>query len=81
MSELRIGNYSVVVTRRLAEGGFGFVDLVHSRPLKQDFALKRCAAFQSESLEVAEKEAKVLKSFYGKYLPHFIFILVFLNLY
>ena len=62
---LRIGEYSVSVTRRIAEGGFGFVDLVHSRQTKQDFALKRCGIAQSESLEVAKKEVNVLRKFAG----------------
>ncbi len=66
-SELRIGGYSISITRRIAEGGFGFVDLVHSKQAKQDFALKRCAIAQSESLEIVKKEVNVLKKFAGFY--------------
>ena len=64
-SDIRIGGYSVSVTRRIAEGGFGFVDLVHSKQAKQDFALKRCGIVQPESLEIVKKEVNVLKKFAG----------------
>ncbi len=31
IEQFQIGQYSVTVKSRLAEGGFGFVDLVHER--------------------------------------------------
>ncbi len=37
--EIRIGGISVVVKHRLAEGGFGFVDLVADTHTHQEFVV------------------------------------------
>ncbi len=68
MSELRIQTYSVSTKTRIAEGGFGFVDLVHDSRSRKDFALKRCGVQQSEQLEIVKKEVSVLTKFVGPYL-------------
>ena len=65
--DIRIGAYSVAVQKRLAEGGFGFVDLVYEQGSRSDFVLKRCGVQNSDSFEIVKKEIKMLQTFSGPY--------------
>jgi len=65
--EIRVGSYSVVVKQRLAEGGFGFIDLaadVHSGKM---YVLKRCSVERQQSRDVVKKEIKMLEVFKGNH--------------
>ena len=52
----RLRGYNVTTQRRLAEGGFGLVDLVVESCSQQEMVLKRCFLTRSESYTTANKE-------------------------
>ena len=70
--ELKIGNYLVCVRSRLAEGGFGFVDLVFDSNSKQEYVLKRAGIERAEIYDVVKKEINILQRFSG---PHVVKLL------
>lgn len=63
--ELRIGAYSIIVKERIAEGGFGFIDLVYEANSRQEFVLKRCSIQSPESLQIVKKEISILQRYAG----------------
>lgn len=67
-TELRVGNHTVLVKERLAEGGFGFVDLVTEVNTQKDFVLKRCNVDRDEAFATVKKEINILQRFAGKYI-------------
>lgn len=70
--ELRIGNYTVCVKHRLAEGGFGYVDLVFDTSSKVEYVLKRSGIERQEIYEIVKKEISILQRFAG---PHVVKLL------
>ena len=73
MSEqFQIGSYHLTVKNRLAEGGFGFVDLVYENNSRQDLVLKRCDVQRSESMDTVKKEISVLENFAGPYIVKYM---------
>ncbi|KAJ1425866.1 kinase-like domain-containing protein [Ochromonadaceae sp. CCMP2298] len=70
--ELKVGNYLVHVNRRLAEGGFGVVDLVTDIRSNQEFVLKRCNIDREESFETARKEINMLQQFKGTHVAELL---------
>lgn len=63
-----MGVYGVSVVRRLAEGGFGFVDLVAENITRKEYVLKRCDVQREESLDVVKKEISILEKCAGPYI-------------
>ena len=72
VAELRIGNYVVCVKNRLAEGGFGFVDLVYEANSKIEYVLKRSGIERAEIYDIVKKEINILQSYAG---PHLVKLL------
>jgi len=72
VEELRVGSHHLIVKERLAEGGFGVVDLVTESHTKKDYVLKRCNIDQSASYEVVKKEINMLQRFSGPYIVKLI---------
>ena len=72
VAELRIGNYVVCVKNRLAEGGFGYVDLVYDASSKVEYVLKRAGIERNEVYEVVKKEISILQRYAG---PHLVKLL------
>lgn len=72
VAELKIGAFLVCVKQRLAEGGFGFVDLVYDKNSNHEYVLKRAGIERSEIFEVVKKEINILQQFSG---PHFVKLL------
>ena len=72
VAELRVGNYVVCVKNRLAEGGFGYVDLVYDANSKAEYVLKRAGIERNEVYEVVKKEISILQRYAG---PHFVKLL------
>eukprot|EP01038_Epipyxis_sp_PR26KG_P007941 gene7941-10775_t len=70
--ELRVGSHIVVVKERLAEGGFGFVDLVQDLHSKKEFVLKRCGIDRQEALNIVRKEINILQRYSGPYIVQLI---------
>ena len=64
---LTVGTYSLTVSKRLAEGGFGFVDLVIENGSKQEYVLKRCGVQRPEMMAIVKKEVDMLRKFQGRY--------------
>ena len=64
---IRIGSYSVTVISRLAEGGFGFVDLVTDNQSHSELILKRCGISRERDFQIANKEISLLQKFSGPY--------------
>jgi len=64
---LRIGSYSVTILSRLAEGGFGFVDLVVDNQTRTELVLKRCGVSREEDFIIANKEISLLQKFNSPY--------------
>ena len=60
------------VKHRLAEGGFGYVDLVYDTSSKQEYVLKRSGIERPEIYEIVKKEINILQKFAG---PHFVKLL------
>jgi len=60
---IRLGSYVVVKQRRLAEGGFGFVDLMMESNMHKELVLKRCSVQRPEDFEIVNKEVKMLNRF------------------
>lgn len=65
--ELKVGTYNVCVKHRIAEGGFGFIDLVYDVNSKQEYVLKRAGIERPEIYEVVKKEIFILQRFAGPY--------------
>ena len=65
--ELTIGSYHVTVKNRLAEGGFGFVDLVVDINTKAEYVMKRCGVDSPEIFEIVKKEINILQLFAGPF--------------
>ena len=65
--EFTIGSYNLLVTKRIAEGGFGFIDLVQDANTKSNFVLKRCAIQNEEQINTVKKEVNCLRKFKGQY--------------
>ena len=72
VTELRVGNYTVCVKNRLAEGGFGYVDLVYEASSRAEYVLKRCGIERPEMYEIVKKEISILQRFAG---PHLVKLL------
>ena len=70
--ELRIGKYNVCVKHRLAEGGFGYVDLVYDISSKHEYVLKRSGIERQEIYTIVKKEIDILQRFAG---PHVVKLL------
>jgi serine/threonine protein kinase len=66
--EIRIGNYLLLMKNRLAEGGFGFIDLVTDASTKTDYCLKRCNVNHTSTLEIVKKEIHLLQLFTSPYI-------------
>lgn len=64
----RVGSYSLTIQRRLAEGGFGLVDLATDNTTQIDVVLKRCYLTRPESFAIANKEIKMLETFTSPYI-------------
>eukprot|EP00730_Choanoeca_flexa_P018667 TRINITY_DN9088_c0_g1_i5.p1 TRINITY_DN9088_c0_g1~~TRINITY_DN9088_c0_g1_i5.p1 ORF type:complete len:260 (+),score=12.58 TRINITY_DN9088_c0_g1_i5:644-1423(+) len=58
-----INNRNVVVKRRLGEGGFSYVELVHEAATSSIFAMKRMACTDDEELEAAKREIAMYQAF------------------
>lgn len=58
----------MLVKERLAEGGFGFVDLVTEVNTQKDFVLKRCNVDRDEAFATVKKEINILQRYAGKYI-------------
>jgi AP2-associated kinase len=65
--EIRIAGLTVGVKQRLAEGGFGFVDLVSDIHTHREYVLKRCSLQRKESLDIVQKEINLIQKFAGDY--------------
>jgi len=65
--ELRIGKYTVLVKDRIAEGGFGVIDLVSEIHSHQEYVLKRCNIDRQEVFDIVKKEISILQEFGGPY--------------
>lgn len=63
VEELHVGQYSLVTKGRLAEGGFGLVDLVTDVHTKAEYVLKRCSVQNNQAMEVVKKEIYLLQLF------------------
>lgn len=61
--EIRIGDYRLHVKGRLAEGGFGVVDLVTDVATRSEYVLKRCSVQREEFMETVKKEVHLLQVF------------------
>jgi serine/threonine protein kinase len=70
--ELKIKSYTVLVTQRLAQGGFGYVDLAKDIRNNRDVVLKRCSIARQESFAVVNKEIRILQQFKGPYIVELI---------
>lgn len=68
MKRMQIGKYHITTKCRLAEGGFGFVDLVNDNLTKNEYVLKRCNAQHQDSMDNVTKEVCVLQSFESPYI-------------
>ena len=60
---LTVGSFTLTVSKRLAEGGFGFVDLVIENGTKQEYVLKRCGVQRAEMMAIVKKEEDMLRKF------------------
>eukprot|EP01039_Chlorochromonas_danica_P000800 gene800-868_t len=70
--EIRIRNHQVIVKERLAEGGFGVIDLVIEPHSQRELALKRCNIDRPSSFEIVKKEVNLLRKFTGPYVVKLI---------
>jgi serine/threonine protein kinase len=66
--EIRCGKYSLLLKHRIAEGGFGFVDLVSDIHTETDYVLKRCNIDRAESMATVKKEINILQRFKSPYI-------------
>ena len=63
MASIEIGKYTVREKERLGEGGFSFVNAcVDVNVENKKYALKKMVCTDSESLDAAETEAKIMRS-------------------
>ena len=65
LEEVIVDRHKVIVNKRLAEGGFGFVDLVHDSVSRREYVLKRCSVQRQEDYDVVNKEITMLNKFKG----------------
>ena len=70
--EIRVGGYVVYKQKRLAEGGFGFIDLVTDKVTSVEYALKRCYIPRPEDFATVNKELQMLQKFKGKFVVKLI---------
>jgi len=70
--ELKIKSYTVLVTQRLAQGGFGYVDLAIDVRSRREVVLKRCSIQRQESFTIVNKEIRILQQFKGPYIVELI---------
>ena len=68
----QIGNHSVIVKKRLAEGAYGIVDLVLDQTLQKECVLKRCSVQRQEAFEIVNKEIKILQLFKSPYIVEYV---------
>lgn len=66
--ELRIGSHYVVVKEKLAEGGFGVIELVEESHSQRLMALKRCNVDRKEVFAIVNKEISILQRFNSPYI-------------
>ena len=62
-TEIRVKSYSVLTSKRLAEGGFGFVDLVVDSRSSREMVLKRCSVKRDEEFQIVNREIQMLQKF------------------
>eukprot|EP01041_Mallomonas_annulata_P003148 gene3148-6189_t len=62
-STIQVASYLVVFERRIAEGGFGFIDLVTEFNTLRKYVLKRCNIQRGEGLQIANIEINLLQKF------------------
>lgn len=67
-----MAGHNLIVKERIAEGGFGFVDLVQNPTTGQEFVLKRCGIQRQEIFELVNKEITLLRRFKDKHIVHLI---------
>ena len=69
---IRIGSYNLSFVKRLAEGGFGLIELVVDNLTKNDLVLKRCSLQRAEIFATVNKEIKLLQTFASPYVVKII---------
>mmetsp|Transcript_15865 Transcript_15865/g.23892 ORF Transcript_15865/g.23892 Transcript_15865/m.23892 type:complete len:604 (-) Transcript_15865:166-1977(-) len=70
--EVTISGHQLIVKERIAEGGFGFVDLVCNPQTGQEFVLKRCGIQRQENYDTVNKEITLLRRFKDVHIVHLI---------
>ena len=70
--QISIKSYTVLVTQRLAQGGFGYVDLAKDVRSGKEVVLKRCSIARQESFAIVNKEIRILQQFKGPYVVELI---------
>jgi serine/threonine protein kinase len=74
LASIEVGKYTVRERERLGEGGFSFVHAcVDANVENRKYALKKMVCTDSESLDAAETEAKVMRSI-GQH-PNIVYLL------
>jgi serine/threonine protein kinase len=68
VEELQVGTYKLETKGRLAEGGFGKIDLVIDVITKTEYVLKRCAVQRQDALDAVQKEVHILQLFDSPYI-------------
>jgi AP2-associated kinase len=71
--ELRVGSNYVLVREKVAEGGFGVIELVVDTFTQQkEMILKRCNVDRPEVFEIVKKEINILQKFKSPYIVSLI---------
>ena len=68
VEEIQVGNYLVTIQGRLAEGGFGFIDLVTDNASKELYVLKRCSVNHEAAYTTVQKEIRLLQYLKSPYI-------------
>lgn len=70
--QISVKSYTVIVIQRLAQGGFGYVDLAKDIRSGKEVVLKRCSIARQESFAIVNKEIRILQQFKGPYIVDLI---------
>ena len=68
VEELQVGSHLVTIQGRLAEGGFGFIDLVTDNFTKETYVLKRCSVSHEAAFSTVQKEIRLLQYLQSPYI-------------
>lgn len=69
---IRVSSHSLSLVKRIAEGGFGLVELVVDNFKGTELILKRCGLQRQEDFSTANKEIKLLTTFASPYVVKLI---------